>query len=208
MLTYLPALIRASENLLKGLSQDPSAWGVSTAFMTCEDELESAMVAWSGVAGQFFAKKRKSWRRSSHQNLSISSNPPVLPSHSSPLTLNLLNSSTVFFPALGKYDNEKGEKSSESGEGVSDDRGSDKARRSERRVSVRDLAIQPTQRVVRYVMLYRGKRHSSTLSSNPRVLTYTFSSFLRSSGPYSPHVTFKGTCRASIGSRPAYRIKM
>lgn len=176
MLTYLPALIRASENLLKGLSQDPSAWGVSTAFMTCEDELESAMVAWSGVAGQFFAKKRKSWRRSSHQNLSISSNPPVLPSHSSPLTLNLLNSSTVFFPALGKYDNEKGEKSSESGEGVSDDRGSDKARRSERRVSVRDLAIQPTQRVVRYVMLYRGKQHSSTLSSNPRVLTYTFSS--------------------------------
>ena len=45
----------------------------------------------------------------------------------------------------------------EKAEVVEDKASSDKARRTERKLSVRDLAIQPTQRVMRYVLLYQGK---------------------------------------------------
>ncbi|OCH96198.1 hypothetical protein OBBRIDRAFT_369213 [Obba rivulosa] len=51
---YVPALLAASEALLGRLVDDPSAWGVSTAFIGCEEELEAALVAWSGVVGEFF----------------------------------------------------------------------------------------------------------------------------------------------------------
>ena len=170
--------------------------------MAYEDELESALVAWSGVAGQFFTKKRKSWRKSSTQSISLGLSPPALPLPSS--ALNLLNGSTVPFPVLGKYESEKGEKSSEGGEGVFDDKGSDKGRKSERRVSVRDLAILPTQRVVRYVMLYRGEQ---AMSSNPTVLIHLLF-LLRSSDPHTPYISFKNTRRASTRSCPAYRFKM
>ncbi|EMD42019.1 hypothetical protein CERSUDRAFT_79618 [Gelatoporia subvermispora B] len=51
---YIPALISASEALLGRLVDDPSAWGVSAAFIGCEEELEAAFVAWGGVVGEFF----------------------------------------------------------------------------------------------------------------------------------------------------------
>ncbi|OJT04451.1 hypothetical protein TRAPUB_4721 [Trametes pubescens] len=53
---HLPALIKVSETLLAHLFDDPSAWGVSTAFIGCEEELEAALVAWSAVVGDFFAE--------------------------------------------------------------------------------------------------------------------------------------------------------
>ncbi|KAH9858341.1 hypothetical protein C2E23DRAFT_719411 [Lenzites betulinus] len=53
---HVPALLRVSETLLTHLVDDPSAWGVSTAFIGCEEELEAALVAWSGVVGEFFAE--------------------------------------------------------------------------------------------------------------------------------------------------------
>ncbi|KAL1951162.1 hypothetical protein VTO73DRAFT_311 [Trametes versicolor] len=53
---HLPALIKVSETLLAHLFDDPSAWGVSTAFIGCEEELETALVAWSAVVGEFFAE--------------------------------------------------------------------------------------------------------------------------------------------------------
>lgn len=92
MLSYLPPLLRASEILLKGLSEDPSAWGVSAAFMACEDEMEDAMVAWSGIAGQFFVNKRrklKSWRGGSIDLRSREASPPVPPLPSSVLSASL-----------------------------------------------------------------------------------------------------------------------
>ncbi|KAI0334396.1 hypothetical protein GY45DRAFT_1242607 [Cubamyces sp. BRFM 1775] len=53
---YVPALLRVSETLLTHLVDDPSAWGVSAAFIGCEEELEAAFVAWSGVVGEFFVE--------------------------------------------------------------------------------------------------------------------------------------------------------
>ena len=54
LLSYVPALLQASEGLLVRLVDDPSAWGVSAAFIGCEEELEAAFVAWCGVVGNFY----------------------------------------------------------------------------------------------------------------------------------------------------------
>ena len=51
---HIPALLRVSEALLSHVIDDPSAWGVSAAFIGCEEELEAAFVAWSSVVGDFF----------------------------------------------------------------------------------------------------------------------------------------------------------
>ncbi|KAI1793189.1 hypothetical protein LXA43DRAFT_286712 [Ganoderma leucocontextum] len=51
---HIPALLRVSETLLAHVMDDPSVWGVSAAFIGCEEDLESALVAWAGIAGEFF----------------------------------------------------------------------------------------------------------------------------------------------------------
>jgi len=161
MLTYLPALLHASQVLLQGLSEDPSAWGVSSAFMACEDEIETAMVAWCGVAGQFFSKKGKSrsWKKYSY------SGPPPKPLRARTNSFSAgddAGDGIAQFPSRisdkSKQDNAevqrrkvRAEKSMEVIENVNN-----KSRRSQRKLSVRDLAIQPTQRVMRYAMLYGG----------------------------------------------------
>ncbi|KAI0363150.1 hypothetical protein BV20DRAFT_1068665 [Pilatotrama ljubarskyi] len=53
---HVPALLSVSETLLTHLVDDPSAWGVSAAFIGCEEELEAAFVAWSSVVGEFFVE--------------------------------------------------------------------------------------------------------------------------------------------------------
>ncbi|THH31947.1 hypothetical protein EUX98_g2225 [Antrodiella citrinella] len=53
--TYLPDLVCASEAFLARLEDDPSAWGVSTALIGCEEEMEGALVRWCGVVGELFA---------------------------------------------------------------------------------------------------------------------------------------------------------
>ncbi|KZT08651.1 uncharacterized protein LAESUDRAFT_47174 [Laetiporus sulphureus 93-53] len=63
LLSYVPALIQASEALLVRLADDPSAWGVSTAFIGCEEELEAALVAWCGIVGEFFAESDEKDKR-------------------------------------------------------------------------------------------------------------------------------------------------
>jgi len=61
------------------------------------------------------------------------------------------------------------ERSTESTQ-MSDEKTSEKSRRAERRLSVRDLAIQPTQRVMRYVMLYRDLLGHTPKASPSRAL--------------------------------------
>jgi hypothetical protein len=56
MLTYLPALVNASTNLLAALADDPSAWGVATAFLALVPTLEAAFVPWCGAVGQWFTE--------------------------------------------------------------------------------------------------------------------------------------------------------
>ena len=152
MLTYLPALLHASQALLQGLSEDPSAWGVSSAFLACENEIETAMVAWCGVAGQFFSKQSTSrgWRKNTYPNPSHTPS-RARPSsfsaddHSPHFPLRISEKSKEDKTEIQKY-NVRARKSMEQ---IPEDK-------ILRKLSVRDLAIQPTQRVMRYAMLYKG----------------------------------------------------
>ncbi|KAG2154556.1 hypothetical protein DEU56DRAFT_769180 [Suillus clintonianus] len=185
LLTYLPDLVRASEALLRAFLDDPSAWGVSTAFMAREDDIEAAMVSWCGVVGNFFTDRK--WRSRKSPLPSATSNPlaPVVEKSSG-------NSSLTSPPPLLTLMNEAGsrirdrQRTVEHYWKVSDDGsvdshaerrpransvdGRSKGEPPIRRHSVRDLAIQPTQRVMRYVLLYRDLLESTPPTSPSRAL--------------------------------------
>ncbi|KAJ3995267.1 hypothetical protein F5050DRAFT_335626 [Lentinula boryana] len=55
LLTYLPPLIVVSEKFLSLIEVNPCAVGVAEAFLSCGDQLESAFVGWCGVVGEIFA---------------------------------------------------------------------------------------------------------------------------------------------------------
>ena len=61
--SYLPALILASNTLLEHCSQDPTAYGISTAFLESSAQLEHALVAYCGIIGDIFTTKRASGRK-------------------------------------------------------------------------------------------------------------------------------------------------
>lgn len=218
MLSYLPDLIRVSEALLKAFIDDPSAWGVSAAFMACEDDIEGAMVSWSSVAGDFFtdspSKGAESvsigakWRRRKSLLLSATGNPlPIVvgkPSGISPPA-----SPTAFRPLLS-LTNEAGSRIRERQRTGSIDSSTERSRsrvnsvdeqdgRADdskrelptRRQSVRDLAIQPTQRVMRYVLLYQGTLRSPSITSRLDLRED------RPIGEYSSHFSFSCSCRES-----------
>ncbi|KIK99468.1 hypothetical protein PAXRUDRAFT_512316 [Paxillus rubicundulus Ve08.2h10] len=189
MLAYVPGLIQASEMLLKGFVEDPSAWGVSTAFMTCEDEVEAAMVSWCGVAGAFFTGGNVTqsgsmggrWRLrnpgtmlGSQPVVSSPSSPvakqsPVILTPQLPSMLSLMNAASSKIKERQRMDEDywrTGESAIANSESQTRSPASFRERDSpkgweqdgqphSRRLSVRDLAIQPTQRVMRYVLLYR-----------------------------------------------------
>lgn len=54
LLAYLPALAAASCHLLDHFLSDPTAYGVSLAFVEFEQQLEEAFVPWSSVVGSAF----------------------------------------------------------------------------------------------------------------------------------------------------------
>ncbi|OJA10316.1 hypothetical protein AZE42_05182 [Rhizopogon vesiculosus] len=205
MLSYLPDLIRVSEALLKAFLDDPSAWGVSTAFMACEDNIEAAMVSWSSVAGNFFtdspsketdsASIRAKWRR--RKSLLLSTGSPLLTvggksrgysPPASPTPLPLIRSFTSETGSRirqrtdghyrkvsndGSVESSTTERSSPGVNSVDekDGRADDSKRGSPTRSpSVRDLAIQPTQRVMRYVLMYQDLLENTPPTSPSRAL--------------------------------------
>ncbi|KAF9245875.1 hypothetical protein BU15DRAFT_58813 [Melanogaster broomeanus] len=185
MLTYVPALVRTSEMLLKGFLEDPSAWGVSTTFMACEDELEATMVSWCAVVGTFFTEGnnaeagRLTGRRRLHKSGTMSGSQTVMSNPSSPVAKESTikegkrisdeswrtgenargdSESQITLPALSSWKLVSGAGQEPNGQSPS------------RRFSVRDLAIQPTQRVMRYVLLYRDLLNCTPSASPSRPL--------------------------------------
>lgn len=161
MLTYLSGLSAVSEVLLGRMEEDPSAWGVAAAFVTGEEDLESAYVGWCRVVGGFFAGKAEqarggrwsgtlprrtgngiegAWRKSIPSIAGLNAPPGVAP----------------VFPEV-RHRNGK----------------------ARAKPNVRDLAILPTQRVTRYVLLYRGAFQTplvcstSQVRSRPQICSHT-----------------------------------
>ncbi|KAG9101240.1 hypothetical protein FRC06_003248 [Ceratobasidium sp. 370] len=147
LLEHLPRLVETSRIFAAHLEEDPSAWGVSVAFLAVEKQLEHALVEWSGVVGQVISSMRNggesqaasedghmssvgtgsgasSWIR--RRSATASS------SNSQPFQLNL-----SMTPVIG-----------------SKDKKSTRPAKS-KRLTEQDVAIMPTQRVLRYVLMYR-----------------------------------------------------
>ena len=61
--SYIPELILASNTFLEHCSRDPTAYGISTAFLQSSAQLEHALVAYCGIVGNIFATKRANRRK-------------------------------------------------------------------------------------------------------------------------------------------------
>lgn len=176
MAPYISALVRASETLLKSFLEDPSAWGVSTAFVTSEDELEATMVSWCAVVGAFFMngddpqssglmgrwRLRKSGVISSPSS-SVTKQTNPSPSPQLPPMFPMVSAASKIKEkkqySPWQYSQHKQERQATSASPQTLESTNSQTLTGlppSRKLSVRDLAIQPIQRVMRYVLLYRG----------------------------------------------------
>ncbi|KDR85546.1 hypothetical protein GALMADRAFT_218642 [Galerina marginata CBS 339.88] len=131
MLSYLPGLITASDALLNLMEQNPSVQGVSHAFMTCKDKLSASFLSWCGVVGQFFDSEEKGKNKGDSEESRLRATSLRNLSADSGLSITVVSEPNKI------------------------------RRNSKARPTVRDLAILPTQRIVRYVLLFK-ELHSLT----------------------------------------------
>ncbi|KAG6380956.1 hypothetical protein JVT61DRAFT_5350 [Boletus reticuloceps] len=175
---YILALVRVSETLLRCFLEDPSAWGVSTAFVTSEDELEAAMVSWCAVAGALFTDENDPrsiglvgrWRYRKSGVTSSSSSaatkamsiplsprlPPILPMINTTGKIKKRTDEEYGarqYPQMEHHDERRSAFISLQKPGQPEGTNSQTltGRPPSRKPSVRELAIQPIQRVMRYI---------------------------------------------------------
>ena len=171
MIHYASQLAAVSQRFLTRLEADPSALGVAAAFLGIEEAVESAFVGWCGVVGTWFEaasspipspKRRLSKGRSEEDipefgaSAAHAGNGSLRRNGNSwrrnVPTMTSLNGSTSS-PSQGltpsfsySFLNWRKDRSAN---GPSTNGNTKKP-------PVRDLAILPTQRVLRYVLIYRG----------------------------------------------------
>lgn len=139
VLPYLPGLITASDQLLERMEENPSVQGVSDAFLACEDVLKQSFVDWFNVVGQFFDSNEKTKHKAEPEDASMStssssSSGKLLRSpRSRPTQMRADSHLSVVIPEPNKI-----------------------RKNTKARPAVRDLAILPTQRIMRYVLLFKG----------------------------------------------------
>jgi hypothetical protein len=139
MLPYLPGLITASDHLLERIEGNPSVQGVSDAFLACEYILKESFVNWCSVVGQFFDCNEKMKYKAEPEDVSMStpssfSSGKLLRSpRSRPTQMRTDSNLSVVVPEPNKI-----------------------RKNTKARPAVRDLAILPTQRIMRYVLLFKG----------------------------------------------------
>lgn len=173
MLRYIEGLVCVSQSFLQHMEEDPSAWGVAAAFLAVEHGLECAFVGWCGVVGGWFegqdgtTKRKRSKIPFEAQGdvagcTTVDGRSPLKRSGTSPWRISVPSLNNIALPpmtspvspsAFLSRRREK-DKTRERERPPSSSTSMDGARR--RRPSVRDLAILPTQRIMRYVLLYRG----------------------------------------------------
>lgn len=174
-LAHLPSLISASTLLSSRLEEDPSAWGVSAAFLGAEDALEKAFTAWCGVVGQVM--------------LELAGNTPPISTSASRTSLYNRKSSTGARdildkekPAPKRADTIASSMSGGSGSVIMSGKTSKKSKSTRsssgsallsagsRPLSVQDVAIMPSQRVPRYVLLFKDLLEQTPVTSPSRAL--------------------------------------
>ncbi|KAJ6502640.1 hypothetical protein DFH09DRAFT_296360 [Mycena vulgaris] len=153
MLTYVPALVQASEDLLLRMEANPSAQGVAEAFLEGELVLEAAFVAWCGVGGGFFVGADSQAVRDRAASTG------VLTQTDSPITMPLKRRVTTWVKRNSSIKSR--ERTAILPSGRRDPPGAGRSL-----PSVRDLAILPVQRVMRYTLLFKDLL-AHTPSSSP-----------------------------------------
>ncbi|KAJ3861651.1 hypothetical protein EV359DRAFT_15683, partial [Lentinula novae-zelandiae] len=164
LLAYLPALVQASEKLLSQMEINPSAAGVAEAFLACEDQLELAFLGWCGIIGGFFAgaydsPSIKRVRTSSHSDSSVKQRVGSWGKRLSSIRSRSWSMSGRSATEHAEY--KVGVSFKEKNE----------VRMGRHVQSVRELAILPTQRVMRYTLLFKdlGSHMPSPSASHEKV---------------------------------------
>lgn len=135
------------------MEDDPSAWGVSAAFLGAEDALESALVAWSVVVGDVMSSDAeitpppRSMSVHSFRRVATMSED----GHGGPAVKKEKSNSALYWRRGSTSSLGTGTPSPSASMAVLGVPGM-------RLLTLKDVAIMPTQRVGRYVMLYRGER--------------------------------------------------
>jgi len=137
MLPYLPGLITASEAFLGLMEQNPSVQGVSEALLALSGNLNDSFVSWCRVVGHFFDSEESGKSKSDSED-AVGPSPNGKPRNprSRPTRMRT--------------------QTAESGLSVVISEPNKIRRNTKSRPTVRDLAIQPTQRIMRYVLLFKG----------------------------------------------------
>lgn len=148
MLSRLPALIRASGRLLELMKMNPSVLGICAAFIQVYELLEEAFVQWCEVVGEFFTADSD---RSLGSSVKRSNTAPVGSGPSDGET-----GSTLLTKRVGSWSKKMHSKSLTIDDITSMVTRNVKAK-PHHKSPVRDLAIMPTQRITRYVLLFKGE---------------------------------------------------
>ncbi|RDB29292.1 hypothetical protein Hypma_016074 [Hypsizygus marmoreus] len=138
MLMYLPPLVHASEAFTALIEKNPSAQGVADAFLLCQADMEAAFVGWCGIVGSFFIGEDQNT-----DNGGADSENPMS-------SVRLKRRMSSLGRLMSLYISPNGNVSAGYPEPVV----SSRERRRKRRPGIRDLAIRPSQRVTRYVLLF------------------------------------------------------
>lgn len=183
LLLHLPALISASQEFCNELQEDPSAWGVSTAFIRVEDLLERVFVGYCEVVGKIMisCQHAASKKEGSHSRPTSSSKSRHNSRASSPASSEFGFDQDVRRNQISAVPRSKsmpgkplrwrmslpvGSTSAEMPEPMPpasttpsplDQQGNSLANGRAKALTASDIAIAPPQRVTRYVLLYRGE---------------------------------------------------
>jgi hypothetical protein len=184
MVSYMKDLVRASEDFLwevddcvkkmeevggaDGYESDDTAEGdgeisvgvVARAFLRAEEKIGMAMVRWCGVVGHFFVgsadvRKGPGRRLSKRQTVDdhIMAQSPATPTKANVWSLRLSSPTGCSITGAGPPRHAQCASRNVKADGLNN-----KINRSDFRtkMGVRDYAILPTQRVMRYVLLFKG----------------------------------------------------
>jgi len=163
MLTYVDQLVKLSQSYLASMLSDPSSSGVATAFLHVEQPMDNVFVRWCSVVGLWFDNTKDNPRHyprkltKSCKCLNDELKGPEQDDHDqdeheddllagSRLKINSWRRSLASLTDLAT-NTQKKDKTLLLQSPINS---------KPKKPSIRDLAILPTQRIMRYVLLYRG----------------------------------------------------
>ncbi|KZS92876.1 hypothetical protein SISNIDRAFT_549915 [Sistotremastrum niveocremeum HHB9708] len=166
---HVPSLMKASQSLSRKWESDASVEGISSAFLDAESALEEALSAWCSVVGHFFSNS-SSMGSKSRKSSSVSLDEKDARKERSmsdvgrPLRQARRSLKATVPPVRPASE------SAVSSSRRSDSTGSSSGFKDDKRWTLQDLVIQPTQRVTRYVLLFQDLAKQVTSTSPERGL--------------------------------------